>query len=79
MEIIIGLLSGALGGNIVGALLKKNSMGTQQNAVIGILGGGLGTALLGLRELPIGCIPEVSASGGVLIAIIAVVKGMTPT
>ena len=43
MEIIIGLLSGALGGNIVGALLKKNSMGTQYNAVIGILGGGLGT------------------------------------
>lgn len=38
---IISLLSGALGGNIAGSLMKKFSMGTVLNSVVGILGGGL--------------------------------------
>ncbi len=34
MDIIISLLTGALGGNIAGALLKKFSMGPIWNSVI---------------------------------------------
>ena len=48
MELIISLLSGALGGNVAGALLKKFSLGTLWNSVVGILGGGLGAQLLGM-------------------------------
>ncbi len=39
LETIIGLLGGALGGNGAGALLKKFSLGTVGNSVVGILGG----------------------------------------
>jgi uncharacterized membrane protein YeaQ/YmgE (transglycosylase-associated protein family) len=42
MELIISLLSGAVGGNLAGAVLKKSSMGTLWNSVLGILGGGIG-------------------------------------
>ena len=51
MEIIIGLLSGAIGGNLAGALLKKFSMGTLWNSVVGILGGGIGAQLLNMAGL----------------------------
>ena len=39
MELIISLLSGAIGGNLAGGLLKKLSLGTLWNSVVGILGG----------------------------------------
>ena len=45
---IIGLLSGALGGNVAGALMKNASMGTLWNSVVGILGGGIGSSILGM-------------------------------
>ena len=79
MGIIISLLTGALGGNIAGALLKKFSMGTLWNSVIGILGGGLGGQLLGMigLDLPgiVGSIAGGTAGGGVLMAIIGIIKG----
>jgi len=79
MDIIISLLTGALGGNIAGALLKKFSMGTLWNSVIGILGGGLGGQLLGMigLDLPgiVGSIAGGTAGGGVLMAIIGIIKG----
>jgi len=59
---IIGLLSGAVGGNLAGALMKKFSMGTLWNSVVGIAGGGLGSALLGM--LGIGAASGAAASGG---------------
>ncbi|WP_299619393.1 hypothetical protein [uncultured Tenacibaculum sp.] len=78
MEIIISLLTGALGGNIAGALLKKFSMGTLWNSVVGILGGGLGGHLLGMLGLDIGgilgSIAGGTVGGGVLMAIIGVIK-----
>lgn len=44
--LIIQLVSGAVGGNVAGALLKKFSLGPIGNSIVGILGGGLGGQLL---------------------------------
>ncbi|WP_298779549.1 hypothetical protein [uncultured Polaribacter sp.] len=87
MEIIISLLSGVLGGNLAGGLLKKYSMGTLWNSVVGILGGGVGSYLLGLlganfgsgsMDLAgiLGMVAEGGVGGGALMAIIGVIKGM---
>ncbi|MCB1333909.1 MAG: hypothetical protein KDK26_09700 [Roseivivax sp.] len=48
LELIIALLSGAAGGNIVGALAKNLSLGTLGNSLAGIVGGGAGSAILGM-------------------------------
>ncbi|MCH3881419.1 MULTISPECIES: hypothetical protein [Tenacibaculum] len=78
MELIISLLTGAVGGNVAGALLKKFSMGTLWNSVVGILGGGLGAQLLGMLGLDLGGIVGSLAGGtvggGALMAIIGVIK-----
>ncbi|WP_028888307.1 hypothetical protein [Tenacibaculum ovolyticum] len=80
MELIISLLSGAVGGNIAGALLKKFSMGTLWNSVIGILGGGLGAQLLGMLGIDIsGIIGNIAGSGiggGALMVIIGLIKSI---
>ncbi|WP_299675901.1 hypothetical protein [uncultured Tenacibaculum sp.] len=77
-EIIISLLTGAVGGNIAGALLKKFSMGTLWNSVVGILGGGLGGQILSSLGLDIGgilgSIAGGTAGGGVLMVIIGIIK-----
>ena len=39
LPVIIQLVSGAVGGNVAGALLKNLSLGTVLNSVVGILGG----------------------------------------
>ena len=79
MEIIISLLTGAVGGNLAGALLKKFSMGTLWNSVVGILGGGLGAQLLGMLGIDIsgilGSILGGGVGGGVLMAVIGLIKG----
>ncbi|WP_428743386.1 hypothetical protein [Tenacibaculum sp.] len=81
MELIISLLSGAVGGNIAGALLKKYSMGTLWNSIIGILGGGLGAQLLGMLNIDIsGIVGNIASSGvggAVLLAIVGLIKGAT--
>jgi uncharacterized membrane protein YeaQ/YmgE (transglycosylase-associated protein family) len=46
LNLIIGLASGAVGGNIAGAAAPDKSLGTLGNTVSGILGGGLGNFLL---------------------------------
>ncbi len=85
MEIIISLLSGALGGNLAGKLLKNFSMGPIWNSVVGILGGGLGSQLLGILGIDagggemdlmgvLGTIASGGVGGGVLMAIIGVIK-----
>jgi len=90
MELIISLISGALGGNIAGSLLKKFSLGTLGNSIVGILGGGIGGKILGL--LGMGGVAAAGAStnldvtsilsslatggvgGGVLMAIVGMIK-----
>lgn len=79
MELIISLLTGAVGGNLAGALLKKYSMGTLWNSVVGILGGGLGAQLLGMLGIDlggiVGSIAGGGVGGGVLMVIIGLIKG----
>ena len=86
--LIIQLASGAVGGNVAGALLKKFSLGTLGNSIVGILGGGLGGQILGMLgvggggqaggSLDIGSILASVAGGGVgggvLMAIIGVIR-----
>lgn len=85
LPIIIQLISGAVGGNIAGSLMKKDSLGTVGNSIAGILGGGLGGQLLGLLGLStggggldvgsiIGSVAGGGVGGGVLMAIIGLIK-----
>ncbi len=76
MELIISLLTGALGGNLAGALLKKFSMGTLWNSVVGILGGGLGGQLLGMLGIDLGGIVGSIAGGGVGGGVLMVIIGL---
>ena len=46
ISLIIQAISGAVGGNVAGAAMKENSLGTVGNSIAGILGGGLGGTLL---------------------------------
>jgi uncharacterized membrane protein YeaQ/YmgE (transglycosylase-associated protein family) len=48
MPIIIQLISGGVGGNIAGALLKKFNLGPLGNTIAGILGGVGGGQLLSM-------------------------------
>lgn len=88
MELIISLLSGAIGGNLAGGLLKKLSLGTLWNSVVGILGGGIGAQILsalgvltsgeGALDLGsiVGNVLSSGVGGGILLAIVGWVKSM---
>lgn len=85
LPVIIQLVSGAVGGNAAGALLKDKSLGTIGNSLAGILGGGLGGYLLNMLGVAtgaggmdiagiIGSIAGGGVGGGVLMAIIGFIK-----
>jgi len=61
LPLIIRLVSGAVGGNLAGAIMKNFSLGTMWNSIVGILGGGIGGTVLGLLGLGS---PEVSDAAG---------------
>lgn len=46
LNLIISLISGAVGGNVAGAALPEKNLGTVANSVIGLLGGAGGDFLL---------------------------------
>ena len=48
VSLIINLISGAVGGNIAGAVMKDKSLGPLLNSVVGVFGGGAGTAVLSM-------------------------------
>jgi len=84
---IIGLLSGAVGGNVAGALMKNASLGTLWNSVAGIAGGGLGATIIGMispdmaasaasGSMDIGSILSSVAGGGVGGGVVMAVIGM---
>lgn len=87
MPLIIQLASGAVGGNLAGALLKKQSLGTLWNSIAGIAGGGLGGQLLGLLGIATsggmdisGILSNVAGGGvggGALMAIIGLIRSAT--
>lgn len=85
VAVIIQLVSGAAGGNIAGSLMKKFSLGTIGNSIVGILGGGIGGQILGALGVGaggggtdlagiIGSIAGGGVGGGVLMAIIGLIK-----
>ena len=45
-SLLVQLISGAVGGNIGGALLKNYSLGTLGNSIAGIVGGGIGGQII---------------------------------
>jgi uncharacterized membrane protein YeaQ/YmgE (transglycosylase-associated protein family) len=89
VSLIINLISGAVGGNAAGALMKDKSLGTLWNSISGILGGGVGGAILqalvpslaGMAQgggLDLGSIIGQIAGGGVggglLMVIVSLIK-----
>jgi len=79
MEWLISILCGAAGGNLSGALMKKLSLGTLGNSIVGILGGAAGQGILGnLGALTGNGIGDAILGGGVggggLMAIVALVR-----
>lgn len=96
-QLVIGLVSGAVGGNIVGGVAKNRSLGTLGNTIAGIVGGGVGAQLLtmlGAANLTdamgaaanmsprldigsiVGSVGSGGVGGGVIMALVGVVKNM---
>jgi uncharacterized membrane protein YeaQ/YmgE (transglycosylase-associated protein family) len=88
-QLLISLLSGIVGGNIAGGLLRTYNMGVLVNSLAGIIGGGIGGKLLAMAGpgalatgggMGLGAIlPQMAAGafgGGVLLTIVAVVRNM---
>ena len=46
-SLLLQLISGAAGGNLVGGLFKNFNLGTLGNSLAGLVGGGVGSAVLG--------------------------------
>jgi uncharacterized membrane protein YeaQ/YmgE (transglycosylase-associated protein family) len=46
LPMILSLISGGVGGNIAGALLKQFSLGPVGNSIVGVLGGAAGGAIM---------------------------------
>ena len=90
IDLIIQLLSGAVGGNLTGALAKNLNLGWLWNSVAGMAGGGIGGQILaavlgsGMAAAKGGLDPMAilqsvisgGAGGGVLMAVVGVVKQM---
>ena len=89
VSLIISVVSGAVGGNVAGSLMKDYSLGPVGNSIAGIFGGGIGAWLLqavgllasGGGGLTLGSIIGNIASGGVggaiLMLVIGLIKGMS--
>ena len=78
---IISLITGALGGNIAGALMKNWSLGPVGNSIVGILGGGLGGQIIGSllgggagAPSLLGNVAESGIGGAVLMIIVGLIK-----
>jgi uncharacterized membrane protein YeaQ/YmgE (transglycosylase-associated protein family) len=87
LGLIIQLISGAVGGNVAGSLMKNYSLGPLLNSIIGILGGGIGGQVLGMLGMGSGAggvdiasiISQIVAGGiggAILLAIIGLVRGL---
>ena len=86
LPLIIQLASGALGGNATARVAPNLNLGTLGNSLAGILGGGIGGQLLGMLGVAagpsgaldlasiLGSVASGGVGGGVLMAIIGVLK-----
>ena len=92
LPLIIQLVTGAIGGNVAGSLMKNLSLGSLWNSVVGILGGGLGGTVLGMLGLGgaetaeaassmdlssiLGSVAGGGVGGGIVMAIVGAIKNM---
>ncbi len=85
VNLIIQLISGAVGGNVAGAALKDYSLGTLGNSIAGIVGGGIGGQILqavvpalaqSAGSMDIGSIVSQVAGGGVGGAVLMIIVGV---
>lgn len=78
MTWVINLVTGAVGGNVAGALLKSISLGTIGNTVAGLVGGGLGGQLLSglLGGAGLGGTGGQIASAGIGSVVVMIVVGL---
>jgi uncharacterized membrane protein YeaQ/YmgE (transglycosylase-associated protein family) len=60
LPLIISLVSGAVGGNIAGAIMTEKNLGVIANTIIGLIGGGAGEFIL----KALGVLASTSAAGG---------------
>jgi uncharacterized membrane protein YeaQ/YmgE (transglycosylase-associated protein family) len=87
INLLISLISGAVGGNIAGAAMKDKSLGTLGNSIAGIFGGGIGNILLqalGIITSAAGTGPTIGSiignigasgiGGAILLIIVALIK-----
>ncbi|HKD45392.1 MAG TPA: hypothetical protein VKD24_07010 [Candidatus Angelobacter sp.] len=79
VQLIVSLISGGVGGNIAGALLKNFSLGPLGNTIVGLIGGGLGGQLLSATGMlqstgMVGDIAGSAVGGGILMTIIGLLR-----
>jgi uncharacterized membrane protein YeaQ/YmgE (transglycosylase-associated protein family) len=84
VPLVIQLISGAIGGNIAGALMKQYSLGTLGNSIAGIIGGAIGGQMLGIwgveaagQGMDIGSVIGSIVGGGIGGAILMAIIGIT--
>jgi hypothetical protein len=71
MDLLVSLLGGGVGANLLGALMKGRSMGPMWNTILGAVGGVLGGQFLGgPPEAGMGRNALVSAVCGILLALV---------
>lgn len=90
LQLIISLVSGAVGGNVAGKAMKDKSLGTLGDSLAGIFGGGIGGAILQFLGLIaksaegggldltqiLSTIASGGVGGGVLMVVISLLKGI---
>ncbi len=91
LTLLIQLVSGAIGGNAAGSLKPNISLGTLGNTLAGLIGGGIGgqilQAALNLPSVagggaldPMALLTQIvsgGASGGVALALVSLLRGLT--
>ncbi len=85
LPLLVQIISGAVGGNLAGSLLKNLSLGTLGNSIVGIDGGGLGGTLLGMAGIAtgdggmdlagiVGSIAGGGVGGGAVMAVVGLIR-----
>ena len=79
MQLLVSLISGGVGGNIAGALLKNFSLGPIGNTIVGLIGGGADGQLLSAMGVlqssgMVGDIAGSGVGGAVLMIIVGLIK-----
>ena len=77
--LIWSLITGGVGGNLAGALLKGKSLGLLWNTVVGVVGGGIGGQLLNVVGVldGAGLLHNLAAStvgGGLLLFVVSLFR-----